>query len=212
MGQLLLLVVGALAVGAIGFGIAALISGGDPGLEPVEPDGRAVPLPGSRPLGESDVAAVRFDTALRGYRMAQVDAALRRAAYDIGYKEELISVLEAEVAALREGRVEDADALRRAREAALRAASPAEPEPIELSEPGEPTFVVEAVDAAEAAEPAEAVEPAQPAQPAQPPAGDRDGEAGEHGERRDAPAAGDQAPAWSSESDDSWRRAETKLG
>ena len=124
MPQLLLLLVGALAVGAIGFGIAALISGGDPGLAPVEPDGRAVPLPTDRPLGESDVVALRFDTGLRGYRMGQVDMALRRAAYDIGYKEELIGVLEAEVAALREGRIEDADALHRAREAALRASTP----------------------------------------------------------------------------------------
>src|SRR5205814_4376004 len=124
MPQLLLLLVGALAVGAIGFGLAAWISGGDPGLAPVEPDGRAVPLPTDRPLGESDVVALGFDTGLRGYRMGQVDMALRRAAYDIGYKEELIGVLEAEVAALREGRIEDADALHRAREAALRASTP----------------------------------------------------------------------------------------
>jgi DivIVA domain-containing protein len=125
MGQLLLLVAGALAVGAIGFGIAALLSGGDPGLAPVEPDGRAVPLPGGRPLSESDMSALRFDTGLRGYRMAQVDAALRRAAYDIGYKEELINVLEAEVSALRDGRMEDADTLRRARQDALRTSGPA---------------------------------------------------------------------------------------
>jgi DivIVA domain-containing protein len=78
-----------------------------------------VPLPGTRPLMEADVSAVRFDTGVRGYRMAQVDQALRRAAYDIGYKDELIGVLEAEVTALREGRTSDADTLRRAREAAL---------------------------------------------------------------------------------------------
>jgi hypothetical protein len=51
--------------------------------------------------------------------MSQVDQALQRAAYDIGYKGELIGVLEAEVLALREGRTADADMLRRAREAAL---------------------------------------------------------------------------------------------
>jgi hypothetical protein len=51
--------------------------------------------------------------------MAQVDQALQRAAYDIGYKGELIGVLEAEVTALREGRIADADVLRRAREAAI---------------------------------------------------------------------------------------------
>jgi DivIVA domain-containing protein len=118
MDQLLLPLIGVLVVVAVGFGVAVLLSGRDPGLEPAEPDGRAVPLPGSRPLAESDVEGLRFDTVLRGYRMAQVDAALRRAAYDIGYKEELIRVLEAEVDALRDGRNHDAEALRRTREAA----------------------------------------------------------------------------------------------
>src|SRR5262249_26906124 len=121
MGQLLLLTIGALVVGAIGFGIAVLISGSDPGLQPVEPEGRAVALPVDRPLVESDLGTARFDTALRGYRMAQVDIALRRTAYDIGYKQELIGVLEAEVDALREGRLDQADKLRSARQAALSA-------------------------------------------------------------------------------------------
>ncbi|MGN9911851.1 DivIVA domain-containing protein [Phytohabitans sp. LJ34] len=119
MGQVLLLVVVALTVAAVVFGVTVLVTGGDSGLGTAEPDGRAVPLPGTRPLMEADVSAVRFDTTVRGYRMAQVDQALRRAAYDIGYKDELIGVLEAEVTALREGRATDADALRRAREAAL---------------------------------------------------------------------------------------------
>ncbi|WFE22032.1 DivIVA domain-containing protein [Solwaraspora sp. WMMD937] len=119
MDQFLLVLVAALTVAAVVFGVTVLVTGNDPGLVPVEPDGRAVPLPGTRPLLEHDVSQVRFDTALRGYRMAQVDQALRRAAYDIGYKDELIEVLQAEVAALREGRTEDADQLRRARDAAL---------------------------------------------------------------------------------------------
>ncbi|GIJ09019.1 DivIVA domain-containing protein [Micromonospora andamanensis] len=118
MGQLLLLLVVAVTVAAVVFGVTALVTGRDPGLAPVEADGRAVPLPGDRPLRESDVSEVRFDTALRGYRMTQVDQAMRRAAYDIGYKAELIGVLEAEVTALRDGRTADADALRRAREQA----------------------------------------------------------------------------------------------
>ncbi|MFC0507833.1 DivIVA domain-containing protein [Micromonospora costi] len=125
MGQLLLMLVVALTVAAVVFGVTVLVTGRDPGLVPTEPDGRAVPLPGNRPLHESDVADVRFDTALRGYRMGQVDQAMRRAAYDIGYKSELIGVLEAEVAALREGRTTDADALRRAREQAAGMAPPA---------------------------------------------------------------------------------------
>jgi hypothetical protein len=52
--------------------------------------------------------------------MEQVDLALRRTAYDLGYKEEMITVLEAEVAALREGRHEDAELLRKVREEAAR--------------------------------------------------------------------------------------------
>jgi len=177
MGQLLLILAVALIVGAVVFGVAVLISGADPGLEPAEPDGRAVPLPGHRPLLEEDVARVRFDMAVRGYRMGQVDQALRRAAYDIGYKDELITVLEAEVAALRSGRGEDAEVLRRAREAAL--AGPDEPvverpraprpEPIvDLGEIGEPVALEEepgmlseaALLGAEPAEPV--VEPAEP--------------------------------------------------
>jgi DivIVA domain-containing protein len=129
MGQLLLFIVVALVVATIVFGVTVLLSGSDPGLTPVEPDGRAVPLPGDRPLGEDDISATRFDTVWRGYRMAQVDQALQRAAYDIGYKSELIGVLEAEVTALREGRTEDADALRTAREASLAPAAQVPPAP-----------------------------------------------------------------------------------
>jgi DivIVA domain-containing protein len=120
MGQLLILLAVALVAAALAWGVAVLLLGRDPGLEPAEPDGRAVPLPTARPLTESDIGMLRFDTGARGYRMVQVDQALRRAGYDIGYKEELINVLEAEVAALREGRTEDAETLRRAREAAQR--------------------------------------------------------------------------------------------
>jgi DivIVA domain-containing protein len=119
MGQLLLYLAAALVVAAIVFGVTVMLSGGDSGLTPAEPDGRALPLPSDRPLNEEDIIRTRFDVALRGYRMSQVDQALQRAAYDVGYKGELIGVLEAEVLALREGRIGDADVLRRAREAAV---------------------------------------------------------------------------------------------
>lgn len=129
MGQVLLLLVAALTVAAVVFGVAVLVTDRDPGLVPAEPDGTAVPLPDNRPLRESDVGQVRFDTALRGYRMAQVDQAMRRAAYDIGYKTELIGVLEAEVTALREGRNADAETLLRARRQAAGAHSGAAADP-----------------------------------------------------------------------------------
>jgi len=116
----LFVLLAALIIGAVVFGVAALMTGADPGLDSAEPDGAAAPLPLDRPLAESDFLRLRFDTALRGYRMAQVDVALRRAAYDIGYKEELIAVLEAEVSALRAGNAAEADGLREARLAALK--------------------------------------------------------------------------------------------
>jgi len=137
MGQLLLFIVVAFVVAAIVFGVTVMVGGGDSGLTPVEPDGRSAPLPSDRPLGEEDVFRTRFDTAWRGYRMSQVDQALQRAAYDIGYKGELIGVLEAEVAALREGRTADADVLRRAREAAV-----APPPPPSAAPPAEETPVI----------------------------------------------------------------------
>jgi DivIVA domain-containing protein len=140
MGQVLLFLVVALVVAAIIFGVTVMIGGGDSGLTPTEPDGRALPLPGDRPLGEEDVARTRFDTAFRGYRMAQVDQALQRAAYDIGYKGELIGVLEAEVAALREGRLGDADSLRKAREAAI---TPAQAGPAEVPPPEQPADILQ---------------------------------------------------------------------
>lgn len=174
MGQLLLFIVVALVVAAIVFGVTVMVSGGDPGLTPVEPDGRSLPLPSDRPLGEEDVFRTRFDTAFRGYRMGQVDQALQRAAYDIGYKSELIGVLEAEVTALREGRTADADVLRRAREAAV---APPPPEPV---------VVPDVVSAEDKAKPAEAPQPV----PADAVAKDA-----AMGEKSPARAAGDEAPA-----------------
>ncbi|MEV1146011.1 DivIVA domain-containing protein [Micromonospora sp. NPDC049799] len=147
MGQVLLLLVVALTVAAVVFGVTVLVTGRDPGLAPAEPDGRAVPLPGARPLRESDVGEVRFDTALRGYRMAQVDQAMRRAAYDIGYKSELIGVLEAEVAALREGRTADADALRAARDRSAGATAAGTPDSTSDVAPVDVTGGTEGTDA-----------------------------------------------------------------
>jgi DivIVA domain-containing protein len=150
MAEFLLVLIAAVVVGAIGFGVSLLITGDDPGIEGHEPDGRSVPLPSSRPLVEGDVNQLRFDTVVRGYRMNQVDTALRRAGYDIGYKEELIQVLEAEIKALREGRQEDADALRDARQAAASGASATADTP-----PSAPAAVADATTADEKAADAE---------------------------------------------------------
>jgi len=141
MGSLLLVLIMVLVLAALVFGVVTLLSGDDPGLNAAEPDGRALPMPTNRSLAESDLKAVRFDTALRGYRMAQVDRALRRTAYDIGYKDEMIAVLEAEVAALREGRTEDAELLRKAREAASDTTeATAQPPALQLDETADEQF------------------------------------------------------------------------
>ena len=117
-----------LVVAALVYGVVSLLSGDDPGLSAAEPDGRARPLPNNRSLSEYDLKDLRFDVGLRGYRMEQVDRVLRRTAYDLGYKDEMIAVLEAEVMALRDGRLEDAELLRKARESA---ASPTAPAPVQ---------------------------------------------------------------------------------
>jgi len=188
MGQLLLFIVVALVVATIVFGVTVMVGGGDPGLAPVEPDGRALPLPSDRPLGEEDVIRTKFDTALRGYRMSQVDQALQRAAYDIGYKGELIGVLEAEVLALREGRIADADVLRRAREAAV---APPSEEPAAIApDPDDPDAVVAEVPptAPAAVAPAQGgpagSSPSSPTGSAEPPATDEPAKDGEPVERR----------------------------
>jgi DivIVA domain-containing protein len=118
MATLFLILVVVLVLAALVFGVITLLSGDDPGMVPVEADGRARPLPNNRSLSERDLKEVRFDLSLRGYRMSQVDKVLRRTAYDLGYKDEMIAVLEAEVIALRDGRMEDAELLRKARESA----------------------------------------------------------------------------------------------
>ena len=146
-----------LVLAALAWGVAVLLLGHDPGLEPAEPDGHAVPLPSARPLTEADLEAVRFDTAPRGYRMQQVDQALHRAAYDIGYKEELIGVLQAEVTALREGRLDEAEALRQARDAAVRPRTAVEPE-LTGAEPTEPAVSAKPTEPAVSAKPTEPAE------------------------------------------------------
>jgi DivIVA domain-containing protein len=152
MATVFLILVVVLVVAGLVYGVVSLLSGDDPGLSAVDPDGRARPLPNNRSLSEFDLKDVLFDVGLRGYRMAQVDRVLRRTAYDLGYKDEMIAVLEAEVMALRDGRMEDAELLRKARESSASAAPSVAPVQADLVVPEEQAFsgtVDEAVDAAE---------------------------------------------------------------
>ncbi|MDN4160242.1 DivIVA domain-containing protein [Nocardioides abyssi] len=61
-------------------GIAAVAAGRGTPMGEAEPDRLAVDLPTDRPLTAEDLRRVRFPLALRGYRMADVDALLDRLA------------------------------------------------------------------------------------------------------------------------------------
>src|SRR5262245_14585761 len=155
MATVFLILVVVLVVAGLVYGVVSLLSGEDPGLSAVDPDGRARPLPNNRSLSEFDLKDVRFDVGLRGYRMAQVDRVLRRTAYDLGYKDEMIAVLEAEVMALRDGRMEDAELLRKARESSATTAPTAAPVQADLMMPAEEEdFSGTDDDAVDGAEPA----------------------------------------------------------
>ena len=93
MATLVVWIVSALAVGAVLFGIAALLTGRATGLAEMPPDRTPLSLPADRLTGAEDLRAVRFDLAFRGYRMDQVDAVLDRVADDLTARDQEIAVL-----------------------------------------------------------------------------------------------------------------------
>jgi DivIVA domain-containing protein len=64
------------------FGVGAAATGHLGGLAEAPADDAPDPLPAG-PLRPADLAAVRFPLAFRGYRMADVDAVLRRVAGEL---------------------------------------------------------------------------------------------------------------------------------
>jgi len=71
---LVVVVIGGCVVVAVG-------RGGE--LAEAHDDRRDVLVPGNRPLASRDLRAVRFTTAFRGYRMAEVDALIARVAAEL---------------------------------------------------------------------------------------------------------------------------------
>lgn len=61
-------------------GVAVVASGYGQTMKQVTPDRRDVTVPAGRDLLGEDLRRVRFTTALRGYRMSEVDALLDRLA------------------------------------------------------------------------------------------------------------------------------------
>ena len=75
--------------------VAAVLATRDgPGMAPAPQDLPDLALP-EGPLGAQDVAAVRFSTAPRGYRMSEVDAVLDRLAAELADRDQRLGLLQA---------------------------------------------------------------------------------------------------------------------
>ncbi|MCU1622856.1 MAG: DivIVA domain protein [Frankiales bacterium] len=83
----------ALAVLGILFGAAALATYDGDVLRDPHPDDRPAVLP-TTALQPEDVSELRFDIAVRGYRMSEVDAALQRVAQELADRDARIAELE----------------------------------------------------------------------------------------------------------------------
>ncbi len=57
-------------------------------MRPAYDDRRDVVVPADRPLRAEDLAAIRFTTAARGYRMSEVDALLARLRVELAEREQ----------------------------------------------------------------------------------------------------------------------------
>ena len=84
-----------LAVLAVLFGAAALLTSDRPVLADAPPDAADAGLP-TGPVQPRDVAALRFSVAPRGYRMAEVDDVLDRLAAELADRDRRLTLLEAE--------------------------------------------------------------------------------------------------------------------
>ncbi|GAA1706337.1 DivIVA domain-containing protein [Fodinicola feengrottensis] len=100
MDEVLIAVLVAVVLAGVLFAGAAFTIGRTPGMADPAPDMVPTSLPDDRPATGADVHALRFDVVLRGYRMAQVDDALTRLAYDIDVRDTHIRALEDELSQL----------------------------------------------------------------------------------------------------------------
>jgi DivIVA domain-containing protein len=91
----LLYLVVMVAVAAVVFLFASLVFGRGEELAPLAPGATPTRLPTDGVTGE-DVRALRFQQAVRGYRMSEVDWALRRLADQVDALQARIAELESE--------------------------------------------------------------------------------------------------------------------
>ncbi len=73
----------AVLVVAVMGGVAVVAAGKGGSMAEVFDDRPDARVPADRPLGPQDLRRVRFGTALRGYRMSEVDALLDRLAAEL---------------------------------------------------------------------------------------------------------------------------------
>jgi DivIVA domain-containing protein len=129
-----------LAVLAVVFGVAVVLTGKTDGLSEEARDLADTGIPRDRPMTPQDVIGLRFALAFRGYRMAEVDDALDRLAAELAARDEAL-------ARLRSGTAEPA---------APAESAPAEPAPYVPSDAtGElpPGLVVDVPPAPDAGQP-----------------------------------------------------------
>jgi DivIVA domain-containing protein len=98
--EVLIAVVVAVVLAGVLFAGAAFTLGQSSGMADPAPDQLPSSLPDDRPAAGDDVLALRFGVVLRGYRMAQVDEAMSRLAYDIDIRDTHIQALEDELSQL----------------------------------------------------------------------------------------------------------------
>ncbi len=84
----------ALVVVVAAVSLAVLGGSGDGVLPEAPPQYLADPLPADRPLGRADVETLRLPTAVRGYRMAEVDDVLSRLGAELAERDARIAELE----------------------------------------------------------------------------------------------------------------------
>jgi DivIVA domain-containing protein len=82
-----------LAVLAVVFGVAVVLTGRGEGLSEEWPDRADTGIPRDRAMTPEDVIGLRFALAFRGYRMSEVDDALDRLAAEIAARDEAIARL-----------------------------------------------------------------------------------------------------------------------
>jgi DivIVA domain-containing protein len=82
-----------LAVLAVVFGVAVVLTGRGEGLSEEWPDQADTGIPRGRAMTPEDVVGLRFALAFRGYRMSEVDDALDRLAAEIAARDEAIARL-----------------------------------------------------------------------------------------------------------------------